>query len=658
MSNFLSPSLTTMAQQDKRLLDAARQKLVTGQMPLTGLMGKGSGMRLERRGAPANSMELEPLRDEALEGESFAHRFKLEAMVEREIRPPMLVRNGTFEEPDVASTLPEVIEVIRKIDRKKIDPAIARTGRIDFVNVPGRLFTGTGWIVAKPKKDEAIVVTNRHVAESFADPDGRGGYAFKLLPNFAQYQMSLDLLAEHGNSAKRQSAIPQVLFMAGSNAPDIALLRVQGDHLLGLEPLEFADREVEVGQDIGVIGYPANDSRSYSAELQDDLTRYFNDIYNVKRFAFGKVDSIDAARSEFTHDATTMPGNSGSNVIDRATGKVVGLHFAGQVMTANYAVVTKEIKAALAGLKSKSVVVSKFVPEANHDGVTPVRSFAGRDGYKPRFLSRIALDPPGPGDTWKDDLTEARSADGGGKTTELKYRHFSVWMSSSRLLPLITAVNIDGNKAKRVGRIDKWYVDGRIPEHAQIDNVGYKGNALDRGHMVRREDPVWGDLETAEEANRDTFHYTNSAPQHEALNQKDWLRLEEYVLGNAKTRGLKVSVFTGPVFGDDDQLYRNVMKIPKAFWKIVAIINKDTRKLSVTGYLLSQGDLIKGITGEFVYGAFRTYQTEVAEIGKLARLEVSHLARHDPMAARRRTERLSENTDRFRAINAGHDLVL
>ena len=64
--------------------------------------------------------------------------------------------------------------------------------------------------------------------------------------------------------------------------------------------------------------------------------------------------------------------------------------------------------------------------------------------------------------------------------------------------------------------------------------------------MVRREDPVWGGEDEALEANFDTFHYTNAAPQHGDLNQRmsAWLGLEDFIFENCRTRGLKVSVFT------------------------------------------------------------------------------------------------------------------
>lgn len=44
-----------------------------------------------------------------------------------------------------------------------------------------------------------------------------------------------------------------------------------------------------------------------------------------------------------THDSSTLGGNSGSAIIDVRTGEVIGLHFAGLYLRANYAVPTYEL---------------------------------------------------------------------------------------------------------------------------------------------------------------------------------------------------------------------------------------------------------------------------------------------------------------------------
>ncbi|WP_375378290.1 DNA/RNA non-specific endonuclease [Hymenobacter cellulosilyticus] len=79
----------------------------------------------------------------------------------------------------------------------------------------------------------------------------------------------------------------------------------------------------------------------------------------------------------------------------------------------------------------------------------------------------------------------------GGTGVELKYQNFSVIMSASRRLPMLTAVNLLGLDREQVDRIDTWYFDGRLDKSDQWGDELYHGNSLDRGHMVRREDPVW-----------------------------------------------------------------------------------------------------------------------------------------------------------------------
>ena len=122
-------------------------------------------------------------------------------------------------------------------------------------------------------------------------------------------------------------------------------------------------------------------------------------------------------------------------------------------------------------------------------------------------------------------------------------------------------MNIDGNKLFNFNRgTDRWYKDSRLADRESPDRWRtLPGNALDRGHLVRRLDPTWGDSRAeAKQAEEETFFFTNCSPQHSQLNQRTWLSLEDYILGNAGTHGLKVTVFAGPVMKDSDDEYREV----------------------------------------------------------------------------------------------------
>jgi endonuclease G len=216
------------------------------------------------------------------------------------------------------------------------------------------------------------------------------------------------------------------------------------------------------------------------------------------------------------------------------------------------------------------------------------------------------------------------------------YHHFSVAMNKERRLAFFTAVNIDGRSSHRLKRErDRWFFDPRLHESEQTGEQVYRDNALDRGHLVRRLDPAWGESRSAaKRANDDTFHFTNCTPQHEDFNQNQttWAGLEDYILNNAATLDFRTCVFTGPVFAEDDDDYRGV-KLPRQFWKVAVMLKKDGR-LSATAYLLSQEHLLAGLEriGEFSYGAYRTFQVPVTRVETVTGLSFGSLRDSDPLA--------------------------
>ncbi len=224
----------------------------------------------------------------------------------------------------------------------------------------------------------------------------------------------------------------------------------------------------------------------------------------------------------------------------------------------------------------------------------------------------------------------------------LHYHHFSVVMNPERRLPFYTAVNIDAEgynrlkaeipSRKQIGA-DSWVQDKRLPREEQLPASFYVNNDFDIGHMVRREDVLWGDtLEQALAANKDTFHLTNAAPQHKDFNRcaQRWKGLEDYALQNARRHNLRVSVFSGCIFDEQDRKHRDV-QIPGKFWKILVMV-KENGELSATGYIVQQDDLIEGITerGGFQYEQFKTYQVPLAQIEQTTGLQF-RLNEHDPL---------------------------
>lgn len=272
------------------------------------------------------------------------------------------------------------------------------------------------------------------------------------------------------------------------------------------------------------------------------------------------------------------------------------------------------------------------------EAVLPLASYDDRRGYDPGFiLADRPLPLPGAG-IRADDLVpllpEARRK--GQDATELRYTHFSVRMSQSRALPLFSACNIDGSQSDRdVPRSDTWRRDPRIPAQVQNLREGY-GNArqglFSRGHMTRREDPNWGDGDTARRADADTFHITNVAPQRQGFNGGIWLDLENYVLDNADRANLKVTVITGPILNVADPVYYN-RQIPVAFWKILVFVHAGTGELTSIGYRRSQMEYLpRPSGGRFVFGDFQDSQVPISAIAQESGLGLEAYAELDVMA--------------------------
>ncbi|MEU8727309.1 DNA/RNA non-specific endonuclease [Streptomyces antimycoticus] len=213
----------------------------------------------------------------------------------------------------------------------------------------------------------------------------------------------------------------------------------------------------------------------------------------------------------------------------------------------------------------------------------------------------------------------------------LPYTNFSVVFRPDRRLAAATAVTIDGANLIDVPRNDDWRFDPRLPEAQQAGHPVYEDNPLDKGHLVRRLDPVWG--AEASTANSDTFHYTNAAPQMDIFNQgkKLWQGLENFLLDHAEDFDRKLTAFTGPVLEDSDPPYRGV-QVPLRFWKVAAFMHDGD--LAATAYVLDQSpDLTKDAAAQAMaeaaragdpppLGAFRTFQVPVADIANLTGLDL------------------------------------
>lgn len=263
----------------------------------------------------------------------------------------------------------------------------------------------------------------------------------------------------------------------------------------------------------------------------------------------------------------------------------------------------------------------------------PIANYLDRLGYVPTFIDEARDDLRVPLPTLLGATkASAQTFKWRGKTTYvLDYTHFSTIHSKSRKLPLLSAVNIDGKKLQKKTTSHKtWRPDPRIPTNIQLVDGVYgtqKNGYFSRGHMTRRLDPGWGTPDVANQADEDTYHATNAAPQVQSFNDGVWGEIEDYILEN--TRGTqRICVFTGPVFGKGDPLIHGV-NIPLQFWKIVAFLHPMSSELAATGYISSQAKEVGGLRVSMVFGDVENTQRPIATIEKLAGMRFTRLKAAD-----------------------------
>lgn len=298
-------------------------------------------------------------------------------------------------------------------------------------------------------------------------------------------------------------------------------------------------------------------------------------------------------------------------------------------------------------------------PPADKDDPLPVKSsdraeaatwktedFSNRGGYEPGFIHGFVVPLPGFAKvSWRPAINQL--AQGDDDLHELRYTHFSIVMNADRRLCGFTAVNIDGARIKAVIRATKTVIDDpslavlgiesladegaeasddfrpdrRILPDEQMNRPFYEkqqvagfpdpqssariARIFQKGHIVLRGDPAWGAThEEAQAAERDTFFYTNAAPQVGFFNQGSaldrpgskgklrWRAVESYVLRNAVTMRSRVTVFAGPVFDDaNDPSYRFDSRVPMRFWKIA--VWRDGTALRAIALLADQRPLLE-----------------------------------------------------------------
>jgi len=629
----------------------------------------------------------------------------LEAIVRTDgSRPSFLIQNGDADL--LSSPLGTWTDTMNR-GVAQLRNAIACVGRIDVPSIAGG-FMGTGMLVGPnvivTNRHVLQAIAQEHgdgTWQLFRDVAIDFGHEFNARASLNRRALKRVLFA--GSRAIDPYAIDH-------SKLDLALIELEPatrrDEPQTPLRLQFSPPVWDASNvTIFTIGYPgAPPAFQYAPSLLDQL---FHASFGYKRVAPGApmTAASNVAPWTITHDATTLGGSSGSALLVLgAQGIVAGLHYGGRSpasgqagenwghrlekvldetdgrsstklrdVLARYDVVVADGGAgpdrapeAAAPpprpaanevprdwrrgitLKTMQTLESVYFPgltleslEASQNGVTPADEFDGREGYDPDFIDGFSIPLP----LARSGMRQLRR---GGSGFELKYEHFSVVMSAERRMPMLTACNIDGGQSRRLPRIQSWKFDGRLDREDQWGNDLYRDNDIDKGHMVRREDPVWGSMSVSKRANVDTFHYTNSCPQMAAVNQQIWLGLENYILSNTRDDEMKISVFTGPYFTSGDLSYRGAL-IPKSFWKVVAFQLPNGRP-SATAYRVSQERELQDL--EFVFAGYKTFQISVQQVADATGIDFSALIPFDGFSQHERVHgtTMAEKLERFEQI--------
>lgn len=304
---------------------------------------------------------------------------------------------------------------------------------------------------------------------------------------------------------------------------------------------------------------------------------------------------------------------------------------------------TSHASMAGSGSPSPADPLSQSNPSEALEKIEPAPDYDNRPGYDPNFLG---FEVPFPKLTVSTrPKAFARSGVNGNEKYLLHYYHYSVIFNRERYLAFVAGVNYDPTAKFQHPRDkggDKWFYDPRVtPEtELQAGEDLYAGNPLDRGHLVRRADSAWGaTAKEAKLANDDTFHFTNCSPQHEITNQGKrskappglelWGELEEYVASQGKETARRLSIFNGPIFRDNDRIYREV-KLPKEFWKMI-VFQSDSGEPAAAAFKLTQAKLIAGLEEAFEFDDYQAVQLSIKELEAETGLNFGKIASWDTL---------------------------
>lgn len=420
------------------------------------------------------------------------------------------------------------------------------------------------------------------------------------------------------------------------------------ESIYGLNATPYKVADVDLGDKLIKSGRTTDVTRGVVSQV-NMTTRMSYDGLNEPAVisSFEIVPIKDAGR---TYEISAG-GDSGSLwlIDDKAKGIAVGLHFGGEASE-------NDREFALACYLNKVLQKLEVHIPSTQPGMVVEKISAG-NGFSESFLKpQVKL----PSTKSIPDVLVVR------KSPVIKYHNFSIVMSKTRKLAIFTAANIDGSKMNINNSANiprpSWKTDGNVGKDNQTtDDNFYKKipSKFDRGHMVRRFDPMWG--RNPVQAHNDTFYFTNVVPQAHSFNAGLWNDLEDWVLYDADTKNRQVNIFTGPIFMSTDKTVEGI-KVPYFFWKVIVRYKTSAKRLVAIGFIMGSGK--EEIASEEVAaeakrinpipdGKVVPYQVPIKLIESYTRLDFQGLSKFDLTEASSFT---AESIDQVKPITQKQDI--
>lgn len=184
--------------------------------------------------------------------------------------------------------------------------------------------------------------------------------------------------------------------------------------------------------------------------------------------------------------------------------------------------------------------------------------------------------------------------------------------------------NLSGSSLSSFQLRDKYYKDRTLDDGSKIFNP------YDKGHMVMRNNNMWGDsVSEIDKAGEATFIFSNASLQHENLNRDEWKYLEmEIVRKFSNDANDRFCIFTGPIYGNLDRHVHltdvDSARVPSGFFKVICFQTKDDfpdRKLGVLSFAIFQDE---NVLADNDSGATlktnRAYQVTIMELQRMTGL--------------------------------------